>query len=247
MAGAKKSPTGTPKSPMSGNSGTYSAPRSPGTPNRRNSTGNITKIERKKPSNLAPPPKTGRGKSPMKSPKLVKKTKALETVAACEEGTFSGIKLLLQVVKPPPLMPVSVKPPSKKSAAASPKMSPQKKKVSPRKRKVAKKEVHAKLLPPVDDEEDAESPQSPIPEGSPLNKKITSAAPSRPPPPAPLDPIALKEEGDDSPSGRRSSLQVYSLVPDSCPMEALPTQHHHLARILEACNQSPHALARYVL
>eukprot|EP01063_Lacrimia_lanifica_P028567 TRINITY_DN4195_c0_g1_i2.p1 TRINITY_DN4195_c0_g1~~TRINITY_DN4195_c0_g1_i2.p1 ORF type:complete len:447 (+),score=55.45 TRINITY_DN4195_c0_g1_i2:47-1342(+) len=106
---------------------------------------------------------------------------------------------------------------------------PSVKKGNLRKGKKAAKERHPKLLLPAAEKENAESPST-----SPLQ-----SPPPSPPPSIVADPVVVP----DGPP--LVSCFAHTLIPDD-PMAALPAQHHHLAKILQACSRSPHALARAV-
>eukprot|EP01064_Diplonema_japonicum_P031636 TRINITY_DN571_c0_g1_i2.p1 TRINITY_DN571_c0_g1~~TRINITY_DN571_c0_g1_i2.p1 ORF type:complete len:263 (+),score=16.27 TRINITY_DN571_c0_g1_i2:84-872(+) len=220
-----------------------STPTTPVTPGRKGSSGsnNGTPINtprsKKSPMLLKSPPTPGKKSPGKRKPSFTCSMTSLQLIFESEAGgERKGLKVIMDVCKTTSTVVASKAPPPR-SGKVSPRTPRTPRRGSPVKRKVAKKEKHPKLLPVTDD---GEGGNSPVGTNSPLASPKPGTSPGKLPPPFP------DTERVELNPGLRSVVKPFSLVPAACPMESLPAQHHHLAKILEACCKSPHALARAV-
>ena len=186
-------------------------------------------------------PKVGTTTTTTTAPTVALILKLAKSVFAEEgetEAVYIGLKMLADAAKVTSTKRVSKPPPKKQSAGGSGAKSSPRKVVSPRKgRKRAAKEQHPKMMafkeksdPPLDLDANLEGES----EGSDAaGEKLADGACE----------AAAVPEGPVL----KSCMSPFSLVPKGCPTTTLPSQHIHVAKILEnSCTKSPHALARYV-
>eukprot|EP00754_Rhynchopus_humris_P007373 Rhum_TRINITY_DN13430_c0_g1::Rhum_TRINITY_DN13430_c0_g1_i1::g.60226::m.60226 len=191
----------------------------------------------------SPPTPSAAPKTPKSKGRAAMRPPPLPT----DPSVLRGLRMLLDAagaLAPARKAGATSKPPPKRASSGI--LSP-KKGTSPKKpvtKRRAAKESHPKLMKlkataSCDDE-------SPDGEGSPFGgDSFHSASGADSEVSDGGTPLAEEAPVPEKPQ-LKSCFSERTLVPRCCPLQTLPTQHHHVAKILEACVKSPHSLARAV-